>query len=224
AADLLAESGDRATADLVRDRIVEPSSALIAGYDESLSNRQVWNNAALLASAALRGDDAAFDRILEARSGVRAHLTQALLPDGTWYEGENYHQFALRGLWYGVVLSEARGRQLETTLEARFRRAFAAPFVTALPDFTMPSRKDSQYAVSLRQWRLAELTELGFARSRDPVLASALSRCYEAGHQRRDTGRARSTADVERNGPSTALTRSDLGWRALLHALPELPS
>ena len=87
----------------------------------------------------------------------------------------------------------------------------------------MPSRKDSQYATSLRQWRTAEHTELGFARARDPLLGGALARCYEAGHERRETGRARSTADVERNVPSSALTRADLGWRALLHALPELP-
>jgi len=223
AADLLAHTGDQATADLVRDRIVEPSSALIAEYDEGLSNRQVWNNAALLASAALRSDADAFDRLIDGDSGVRAHLSVALLDDGTWYEGENYHQFALRGLWYGVTLCEASGRRLPTELAARFNRAFEAPFLTALPDFTMPSRKDSQYAVSLRQWRIAELTELGFARSRARPLGAALARCYETGHARRDTGRASSTADVESNGPPGALTRADLGWRALLHALPELP-
>ena len=223
AAGFLERSGDRATADLVRDRIVEPSSALIAEYDEGMSNRQVWSNAALLASAALCGDAGVFERLIDGDSGLRAHLSQALLADGTWYEGENYHQFALRGLWYGVTLCESRGRELEPELRDRFQRAFEAPYRTALPDFTMPSRKDSQYAVSLRQWRMAELAELGFARSRNPALNGALARCYESGHERRDTGRARSTADVEQNGPSCALTRADLGWRALLHALPELP-
>jgi hypothetical protein len=224
AADLLAKGGDTTTADLVRDRIVEPSSRLIAEYDEGMSNRQVWNNAALLASAALRADGSLFDRRVDGESGLLAHLSSALLRDGTWYEGENYHQFALRGLWYGVVLCEARGREIPRELLERFHRAFAAPFHSALPDFTMPSRKDSQYAVSLRQWRLAELTELGFAREESPVLAGALGRCYEQGHDQGDTGRARSTADVERNGPPTALNRADLGWRALLHARPELPA
>ena len=224
AADLLARAGDDATADLVRDRIAEPSSALIAEYDEGMSNRQVWNNAAMLASAALRGEKSVFDRLLGGDSGLNAHLSRALLGDGTWYEGENYHQFALRGLWYGVTLSESAGREIESDLRERFHRGFVAPFLTALPDFTMPSRKDSQYAVSLRQWRMAELTELGFARHREPLLAGALAMCYQERHERRDTGRARSTADVERNGPPTALTRADLGWRALLHALPELPS
>lgn len=223
AAGFLERSGDRATADLVRDRIVEPSSALIAEYDEGMSNRQVWNNAALLASSALRGDADGVERLLDGDSGLHAHLSQALLADGTWYEGENYHQFALRGLWYGVTLCEAQGREIPPELRERFHRGFEAPYLTALPDFTMPSRKDSQYAVSLRQWRMAELAELGFARSRSVALNGALARCYETGHERRDTGRARSTADVERNGPSSALTRADLGWRALLHAMPDLP-
>lgn len=223
AADLLAAAGDASTADLVRDRIVGPSAALIAEYDEGMSNRQVWNNAALLASAALRGEDRGFDERIEGRSGVVAHLSRALLADGTWYEGENYHQFALRGLWYAVTLCESRGRELKPLLRERLHRAFEAPFLTALPDFTMPSRKDSQYAVSLRQWRLAELTELGLARGPSPLLAGALARCYESGHPKRDTGRARSAADVEHNGPPSALTRADLGWRALLHALPDLP-
>ena len=223
AADLLERSGDRETAELVRDRIVQPSSVLIAEYDEGMSNRQVWNNAALLASSALLNEGSAFERRVDGVSGLNAHLARALLADGTWYEGENYHQFALRGLWYGVTLAETRGMSLDANLGARFQRAFAAPFATALPDFTMPSRKDSQYAVSLRQWRIAEMTELGVARHGDPLLTGALGRCYETGHERRDIGRARSTADVERNGPSSFLTRADLGWRALMHALPELP-
>lgn len=224
AADLLERAGDTATAEVVRDRIVEPSSALIAEYDEGMSNRQVWTNAALLASALLTGNAAAVDDRMNGRTGLQSHLSSALLEDGTWYEGENYHQFAVRGLWYGVTLCESAGRHIEPASRARFLRAFTAPFLTALPDFTMPSRKDSQYAVSLRQWRIAELTELGFARGKEPLLASALARCYDNNCERRDTGRARSTADVERNGPATQLTRADLGWRALLHALPELPA
>lgn len=223
AADLLAEAGDTDARDRVRAMIVEPASALIAQYDEGLSNRQVWNNAALVAAASLQGDDAMFDRALTGSSGLERHVDVALLADGTWYEGENYHLFALRGLWYCVTMAEARGRRLSPDRYDRFLRAFAAPFVTALPDFTMPARKDSQYAVSLRQWRIAELAELGFARSRVPVLGGALARCYEAGHARGETGRSRSAADVERNGPPSALSRADLGWRALLHALPELP-
>ena len=209
--------------DRVRDRVAEPARRLIAEFDEGHSNRQVWNNAALLAAASLCGDATAARDAVHASSGLVAHLRDALLPDGSWYEGENYHQFALRGLWYGVALAEGGGIEIPSSLLDRFHRAFVMPFATALPDFTMPSRKDSQYAVSLRQWRLAELTELGFARTGNPALAAALARCYEPGHPRRETGRARSTADAERNAPSGALTREDLSWRALLFAAPALP-
>ena len=223
AADFVAAAGDTATAALVTERIVEPSRALIASYDEGLSNRQVWNNAALMASALLLGRGRELDTLVHGSSGVERHLERALLADGTWYEGENYHQFALRGLWYCVTMLEIAGASVRPDLRDRFQRAFSAPFMTALPDFTMPSRKDSQYAVSLRQWRIAELTELGFARRQDAILGGALARMYEESGDRRDTGRARSTADVERNSPGGRLARRDLGWRALLHALPELP-
>ena len=87
------------------------------------------------------------------RSGVISHLENGLLADGTWYEGENYHLFAHRGLWYGVTLAEVAGFEIPNDLVQRFEKGFAAPFLTALPDFTFPSRRDSQYAVSLRQSR-----------------------------------------------------------------------
>jgi hypothetical protein len=207
----------------VRERIIEPSARLIASYDEGMSNRQVWNNAALLAaSRSLHGrlDEAA----LAGSSGLVAHLTSGLLEDGTWYEGENYHLFAHRGLWYGVSVATAAGATLNTALVRRFDEAFATPFVTALPDFTFPSRRDSQYRVSLRQWRFAELAELGLVRQpADDRLLGALATLYDGKTERRDTGRSRSTAEAERNTPATALARSDLGWRSLLFAAGTLP-
>jgi hypothetical protein len=208
----------------VRDRIIEPSARLIASYDEGMSNRQVWNNAALLAaSRSLHGrlDEGA----LTGPSGLVAHLTSGLLEDGTWYEGENYHLFAHRGLWYGVSIATAAGATLDMTLLRRFDEAFATPFVTALPDFTFPSRRDSQYRVSLRQWRFAELAELGLVRQpTDERLLGALATLYDGKTERRDTGRSRSTAEAERNTPATALDRSDLGWRSLLFAAEALPA
>ena len=50
-----------------------------------------------------------------------------------------------------------------------------------------------------------------------------LARLYDESVPRGATGRAASSADVERNLPPTALTRADLSWRSLLAALPELP-
>src|SRR5436309_1819257 len=94
ALDLLEAAGDVTVGATVRERLVEPSAALIAIYDEGDSNRQVWNNAALLAAYTVlhRGRDA--DRTVLGPSGILAHLERGLTSDGTWYEGENYHQFA----------------------------------------------------------------------------------------------------------------------------------
>jgi hypothetical protein len=207
----------------VRERVVEPSSRLIASYDEGLSNRQVWNNAARLAASRLL-DGRVDDSALAGPSGLVRHLTSGLLADGTWYEGENYHLFAHRGLWYGVTIAKAAGAQLEPALVARFDEAFATPFVTALPDFTFPSRRDSQYRVSLRQWRFAELAELGLVRQPgDDRLIGALATLYDGSVPRGETERSRSTAEAERNTPAVGLDRSDLGWRSLLFACPALP-
>ena len=223
AADLL-DGRDARPADRVRDRIVEPARAIVAGYDEGGSNRQVWNDAALLASSRLLGDSATAEQAVFGASGVAAQLAGGLLSDGTWYEGENYHLFAHRGLWYGVTMAEHAGMELPPALVDRFQRGFATPFATALPDLTLPARRDSQYAISLRQWRIAEHCELGLARRDDPVLAGGLARLYGDPIPRRPTGRDRSSADVERNMPATALSRADLSWRALLFAPPELPT
>ncbi|MFI5231856.1 MAG: heparinase II/III family protein [Gemmatimonadales bacterium] len=222
-ADLLQAADDHTTADQIRQAIARPSAALIAQYDEGMSNRQVWNNAAMMAAALLIGDRAAAERIVRAPSGVETHLAEGLLDDGSWYEGENYHLFAHRGLWYCVTLAETAGIQIDSLLLARFNEGFAAPFATALPDLTLPSRKDSQYAISLRQPRFAELCELGLARSDDDRLVGALAELYSGDTPRGDTNRARSTADVERNLAGTSLTRADLGWRSLLHARGTLP-
>ncbi|MDP9176532.1 MAG: heparinase II/III-family protein [Gemmatimonadota bacterium] len=207
----------------VRDRLVVPSAVLIASYDECMSNRQVWNNAALAAAGILLGDDTLVKGALLGRSGLHEHLERALLRDGSWYEGENYHLFAHRGLWYCVQIAERHGYALPPQLEGRFREGFAAPFRTLLPDLTYPSRKDSQYAVSIRQPRFAESCELGIARHDDERLVGILARLYAADIPRGDTGRARSSADVERNLPATGLTRADLSWRSLLFAREHLP-
>ena len=227
ATDLLEATGTHAVlAGHVRDRIVAPARALIQSYDEGGSNRQVWNNAALLAAAAMLGTTPDLEPLVWGPSGLTSHLARGLLGDGTWFEGENYHLFAHRGLWYGVQLAErlelGMSESFVAPYIARFEEGFAASFVTALPDLTLPSRRDSQYAISVRQWRFAELCELGLARREDPRLSGMLARLYGDEVSRSRTGRERSTAEVERNVPATLLRRSDLGWRSLLLARPIL--
>ncbi|HET7565921.1 MAG TPA: heparinase II/III family protein, partial [Gemmatimonadaceae bacterium] len=116
------------------------------------------------------------------------------------------------------------GLELPAELVRRFDEGFAAPLATALPDFTFPSRRDSAFAVSLRQWRFAESCELGLARRDDERLIGALHELYSWDGPRRDTGRWRSTAEAERNEPASALTRDDLNWRGLLLARLRLPA
>jgi hypothetical protein len=218
-----ASAAVRTLGGVVRERLIAPSAALIASYDEGTSNRQVWNNAALIAAGTLLGERAMVERAVHGASGLAEHLSESLLADGTWYEGENYHLFAHRGLWYGVQMAEQGGHALPPALGARFRDGFAAPFRTLLPDLTYPSRRDSQYAVSVRQPRFAESCELGLTRGDDERLVGMLARLYDPTVPRGETGRASSSADVERNMPPTGLTRADLSWRTLLLARADLP-
>lgn len=223
AADLRRHAGAESVVQPFIDRVVEPSVAVLGAYDEGLSNRQTWNAAALLAAARLRGDDIAAARHALGGSGVAGHLMRGLLPDGSWYEGENYHLFAHRALWYGVTLAERAGLELPPEGRRRFDEGFAVPFLTALPDFTFPARRDSQHQVSLRQWRFAELCELGLARTGDARLGAALRTLYDDRVPEGETGRARSTGEAERNAPAARLGRADLGWKSLLCARAQLP-
>ena len=230
ALDLLESSGaaDPALGGRVRDQLVAPSRALVASYPEGRSNRQVWNAAARLAASRLLGDAAGADDAAHGADGVAAALADGLLADGTWYEGDNYHQFAHRGLWYGVAVAERAGSALDAALVARFDTGFAPPFLVALPDDTLPARRDSQYAASLRQWRWAEWCEIGRARAlpdqRRALLDGALGRLYGPGAPAGDTGRWRASGEAERNELPVALSRADLGWKSLLFADPAPPA
>lgn len=200
----------------IRARLIEPSAMLIASYHEGGSNRQVWNEAAITSAWTLLGRETAVRQRFEANGGVRWQIRHGLDAAGSWYEGENYHLFAHRGLWYGAQLLRVYDEPLTAELDARYSAGFTAPFAGVLPDDTFPSRRDSQYASSIRQWRTAEWCELGWTHTRSPQLAGLLSRLYDDSVPRQDTGRARSTADAERNTAATALTRADLSWRWLL--------
>lgn len=218
---LRADAASRDTVDRFIARAVEPSRALIASYPEGASNRQAWHTAAQLAAAILLNDDRAIPPLLDGPIGVSTLIRQGLLEDGTWYEGENYHLFAHRGLWYGVSMLESLGAALPTSLSHRFNTGFATPFLGLLPDGCFPSRRDSRYRVSMHQWRFAEWCELGLARGADDVLLGTLQQLYQSNFEARDTARAHSTADLERDEPPAALTRAALGWRTLLFARPE---
>src|SRR5947208_6132062 len=127
-------------------RVADEAANLIGEFDEGFSNRQTWNNAALAAIAVWFEDEDLAKRAIEGPTGLLEHLLRGFGRDGMWYEGENYHLFALRGLLTGAGWARLAGVDIftEPKLAARIRAALLAPAPTALPDFTFPARKDSR--------------------------------------------------------------------------------
>jgi hypothetical protein len=164
AAVLLRESDqlDASTATAVGS-LGEEAANLIGEFDEGLSNRQTWHNAALAALAVWFEDEDLLRRSVESSSGLLAHLLQGFGSDGLWVEGENYHLFALRGLLIGLdwVRSVGVDPLEEQPVAQRLEAALRAPGLTALPDRTFPARKDSRFGVSLAQPMYLELWERG---------------------------------------------------------------
>ena len=215
-----ADVAARSSGGVIRDRLIAPSAHLIASFPEGRSNREVWHVAARLAAAALLDDARMRDA---AADSLRSLLRTGLHTDGSWYEGDNYHLFAHRGLLSAVALAEQAGIEIPAQSMQRFEAGFAAPFRTMLPDGTFPARRDSQYGISLRQYRTADWLECGIARRDTPELRAALAMMYDPAAPEGDTGRAGSTADAERNQRGVRLTRADCSWRALLCAPIDLP-
>ena len=228
AASLLDEVGK--LPDTLRSRLASdvfaPSAALIADFPES-GNRQVWHAVARFALARLLGDEAGASDAARGPRGILATLDAGLAADGLWFEGENYHWFALRGLAWGAELLRSAGEadlwEAPDDLGAKFRAAFRAPVLTALPDFTFPARRDAKFGVTLRQRRMAELWELAFARLPDDATASLLRFVYDSSVPPADDG-ARTISDVERNEPPAGVRRDRLGWKALAWMAPSLPN
>ncbi len=164
AATLLREAGqlDDGTAKRVA-QIADEAANLIGEFDEGFSNRQTWHNAALAAIAVWFEDEDLLRRAVEGPTGLLAHLAHGFGTDGMWFEGENYHLFALRGLLTGFSWVRAAGVDpyADPELTAQLDRALRAPTLTALPDFTFPARKDSRFGVSLAQPMYLELWEAG---------------------------------------------------------------
>ncbi|HEU4698697.1 MAG TPA: heparinase II/III family protein [Gemmatimonadales bacterium] len=223
AAQLLRETGrlEDATAEAV-SRVADEAANLIGEFDEGFSNRQTWHAAALAAVAVWFEDEELATRAIEGETGLLAHLARGFGPDGMWYEGENYHLFALRGLLTGLRWARLAGVDAleDDVLAARLLAALRAPALTALPDFTFPARKDSRFGVSLAQPMYLELWEVGLGllreRGRDEdALADWLAALYAAPAPRAQTFESYlHEAHLPADGPTRS--RADLGWWALL--------
>ena len=227
AAMLLRESGR--LGDDVADGVgvvAEEAANVIGEFDEGFSNRQTWHNAALAAIAVWFEDEELAARAVQGPTGMLAHLVQGFGSDGMWYEGENYHLFALRGQLIAMGWARQAGLDLleDGRLAARLAAALRAPAVTALPDHTFPARKDSRFGVSLAQPMYLELWEVGLARLGDAGsdLWSWLHELYAAPAPRAETfdSYLHEAGEPPGNAPRT---RADLSWWALLEMLPSLP-
>ena len=208
------------------DAIADEAANLIGDFNEGFSNRQTWHAAALTAIAAWFGDEELARQTIEGRTGLVGHLADGFGEDGTWFEGENYHLFALRGLLTGLGWATSLGAELldDPAVADHLRQALLAPAMTALPDLTFPPRKDSRFGVSLAQPMYLEMWEIGrgMTGAADNDLASWLSALYGAPAQPaipfesylHESGEA---APSHRN-------RSDLTWWSLLGMTTELDS
>jgi hypothetical protein len=206
--------------------VADEAANLIGEFDEGFSNRQTWHNAALTAIAVWFQDEELAGRAVEGPTGVIAHLVRGFGDDGMWYEGENYHLFALRGQLLAMGWARQAGVDVlaDPRLAARLEGALRAPALTALPDFTFPARKDSRYGVSLAQPMYLELWEVGAARLGKPDLdlwdwLRALYASPAPPAERFDSYLHETGCE-----PPRSRSRSDLSWWALLEMLPALPS
>ena len=231
---LLREAGalDDATARGI-GQVADEAANLIGEFDEGFSNRQTWNNAALAAIAGWFEDDELARRAIEGPTGLLAHLMRGFGRDGMWYEGENYHLFALRGLLIGAGWAREAGVDIyaEQPLARRVEAALLAPTRTALPDFTFPARKDSPFGVSLAQPAYAELWEVGLgslgmrdAGNEMRELVSWLQALYRGVAPVPQVLESYlHDAPIASRIPHLA-SRTSLSWWSLLLMLPELPS
>jgi Heparinase II/III-like protein/Alginate lyase len=227
AASILRDAGglDQAHSAIV-DAIANEAANVIGDFNEGFSNRQTWHAAALTAIAAWFGDEELAESSIQARTGLLGHLADGFGADGTWYEGENYHLFALRGLLTGLGWARSMGVDLleDPAVADHLRLALMAPARTALPDFTFPARKDSRFGVSLAQPMYLELWEVGqgMLGAADDELAAWLSALYRTPVQPALTF----DSYLHEAGEAAPVTRSraDLSWWSLLTMTTELNS
>lgn len=165
-ATLLRETGQLSGEDATRvDTVADLAAGVIGDFNEGYSNRQTWHAAALTAIGAWFGDEELTRTAIEERTGLVGHLAEGFGEDGMWYEGENYHLFALRGMLTGLCWARYAGAEVldEPELAATLLAALHAPIRTALPDYTFPARKDTRFGVSLAQPMYLEQWEIGRA-------------------------------------------------------------
>ncbi len=230
AAVLLREAGalPEDTVELVH-AVADEAANLIGEFDEGLSNRQTWHNAALAAIAVWFEDEDLAARAIEGPTGVLAHLLQGFGEDGMWFEGDNYHLFALRGELMALGWARQAGVDVlaDPRLSDRVAAMLRAPALTALPDCTFPARKDSRFGVSLAQPMYLELWEIGLAKlERAGTVPGELVGWLRALYQVPAPPAQPFESYLHEAGepaPKPHRGRADLSWWSLLEMAPSLP-
>jgi hypothetical protein len=227
---MLLREGDRLDDAVGRavSEVADEAANLIGEFDEGLSNRQTWHNAALAAIAVWFEDEALARRAIESPSGIIAHLDRGFGRDGLWYEGENYHLFALRGLLTALGWARPAGVDIlaDPALAARVEAALRAPTLSALPDLTFPARKDARFGVSLAQPMYIELWEVGLGAlqaagaATEPDLERWLDALYAAPAPPAQL--FESYLHEAGEAPPAHRGRADLSWWSLLQMKPSL--
>jgi hypothetical protein len=233
AATLLRETGRLDDAGIKAvNQVTEEAVTIIGDFDEGFSNRQTWNNAALAAVAAWFQDDDLAQRAVESETGLIGHLVRGYGRDGMWFEGENYHLFALRGWMTGMMWARLAGVEVtDPRLATRLSAALRAPTLSALPDFTFPARKDSRFGLSLAHPSFLELWEIGLAWLANEEgevgddlreITAWLHRLYE-NPAKPDQLLESYLHDTPMDRITHPISRGTLSWWALLELLPSLP-
>lgn len=211
-------------------RLVEEAVNIIGEFDEGLSNRQTWHNAALAAASVWFGDEELAGRAITGSRGLVGHLIDGFRADGLWYEGENYHLFALRGLLVGAGWARQAGMEFfaEDASRDKIALALKGPAFTALPSGDFPARKDSRFGVSLAQPMYLELWEHGIgglqaggSEADAEIVGNWLHRLYDLPSPPSQTF----DSWLHEAGESSPekRTRSHLSWWMLCTMAPELP-
>lgn len=209
-------------------QLADEAANLIGEFDERFSNRQTWHNAALTAIAVWFGDEELAQRGIAGRTGLTAHLAYGFRGDGMWYEGENYHLFALRGFLTGVEWARLAGFDFteNAQMAQRIATALLAPARSALPDATFPARKDSRFGVSLAQPMYLETWEIGLAQlgERAPAELAAWLRFLYASAPAVPEVFESYLHEAPLGTAPLAPARSRLSAWALREMLPDLPA
>ena len=202
-------------------QVADEAANLIGEFDEGFSNRQTWNNAALIAIAVWFEDEDLAKRAIEGETGLLAHL-RGYRTDGLWYEGENYHLFAMRGLITGLGWAHDAGIDVEgdEALRGRIETILLAPSFSALPDLTFPARKDSRFGVSLAQPMYLDTWEVAFGRTESEEGRRWLTALYGAVPQPQQLFESYLHDAPYENAPVTP-ARDGLSWAALLEMSPD---